>query len=292
MTIDAAASPAPAGIPGLESAAEGDRDGRRRRRRGGRGGRDRDETNAELGLECETPPAGPEASVGTAAEVLSSTAPEAPQGPTGEAPEALPREDQSSRRRGRGCRERGPRERRAEDAGLEGTATAPAAGTEGAGMTAAPTEDARALATTEAVQAPGPDFGEPVTPTAEDREVERMEPVTLAEASGLGAATGSQAATPHRDSAQAEPRATRVEPVRFELPVEALSQLADDAGLAWITSDPQKVAAVAQAIAAEPRPVHPPRERKPVPVIDDGPLVLVETRRDLSQIALPFETLR
>ena len=31
------------------------------------------------------------------------------------------------------------------------------------------------------------------------------------------------------------------------------------------------------------------RERKAVVLPDDGPLVLVETRKDLSQIALPFE---
>jgi ribonuclease E len=32
-----------------------------------------------------------------------------------------------------------------------------------------------------------------------------------------------------------------------------------------------------------------PRERKPVVLADEGPLVLVETRKDLSQFALPFE---
>jgi ribonuclease E len=32
-----------------------------------------------------------------------------------------------------------------------------------------------------------------------------------------------------------------------------------------------------------------PRERKPVVLVDEGPLVLVETRKDLSQLKLPFE---
>jgi len=32
-----------------------------------------------------------------------------------------------------------------------------------------------------------------------------------------------------------------------------------------------------------------PRERPPVVVIDEGPLVLVETRRDLRDLQLPFE---
>jgi ribonuclease E len=35
--------------------------------------------------------------------------------------------------------------------------------------------------------------------------------------------------------------------------------------------------------------VHVPREPKPPVVIDEGPLVLVETRKDLSQITLPFD---
>jgi len=43
-------------------------------------------------------------------------------------------------------------------------------------------------------------------------------------------------------------------------------------------------------MASEPAPAHVPRERKPTAVIDEGPLVLVETRKDLSQIKLPFET--
>ncbi|MBL8289923.1 MAG: hypothetical protein JNL85_18200, partial [Rubrivivax sp.] len=41
--------------------------------------------------------------------------------------------------------------------------------------------------------------------------------------------------------------------------------------------------------AAEPAPVRVPREPKPPVVVEEGPLVLVETRKDLSQIRLPFE---
>ena len=42
-------------------------------------------------------------------------------------------------------------------------------------------------------------------------------------------------------------------------------------------------------VNAEPKPVHVPRERPPVVVLDEGPLVLVETRRDLGTMQLPFE---
>ena len=75
----------------------------------------------------------------------------------------------------------------------------------------------------------------------------------------------------------------------YALPVGELVQLARDVGLEWVNSDTDKVAAVQAAIAAEPQPVRIPRERPPVVVIDEGPLVLVETRKDLSDMVLPFE---
>jgi ribonuclease E len=76
---------------------------------------------------------------------------------------------------------------------------------------------------------------------------------------------------------------------RFELPVDDLQQVANASGLEWVNSDLEKVAAVQALIAAEPKPVHAPRERPPVVVVDEGPLVLVETRRDLTDLKLPFE---
>ena len=75
----------------------------------------------------------------------------------------------------------------------------------------------------------------------------------------------------------------------FALPVDALQQVAASSGLQWVNSDADKIAAAQAAIAAEPRPIHVPRERPPVVVLDEGPLVLVETRRDLSAMPLPFE---
>ena len=76
---------------------------------------------------------------------------------------------------------------------------------------------------------------------------------------------------------------------RFELPLQSLHDIASASGLQWVNSDADKIAAVQAAIAAEPKPVHVPRERPPVVVIDEGPLVLVETRRDLSEMRLPFD---
>ena len=74
----------------------------------------------------------------------------------------------------------------------------------------------------------------------------------------------------------------------YTLPLADLQQIASGSGLEWVNSDAGKVAAVQAAIAAEPRPVHVPRERPPVVVIDEGPLVLVETRKDLASVKLPF----
>ncbi len=75
----------------------------------------------------------------------------------------------------------------------------------------------------------------------------------------------------------------------FVLPVAEMQALVQGVGLQWVQSDPEKVAAVQAAIAAEPRPVHVPRQRPAPVVLDDGPLVLVETRRDLRALVLPFE---
>ena len=74
----------------------------------------------------------------------------------------------------------------------------------------------------------------------------------------------------------------------YSLPLADLQQIANGSGLEWVNSDADKVAAVQAAIAAEPKPVHVPRERAPVVVLDEGPLVLVETRKDLADMKLPF----
>lgn len=76
---------------------------------------------------------------------------------------------------------------------------------------------------------------------------------------------------------------------RYALPLEDLAQIAQNSGLQWVNSNAERVAAVAAAIAAEPKPVHVPRERPAPVVMDERPLILVETRRDLRDMHLPFE---
>ncbi|MFN5809673.1 MAG: ribonuclease E/G, partial [Burkholderiales bacterium] len=75
----------------------------------------------------------------------------------------------------------------------------------------------------------------------------------------------------------------------FTLPMVQLQQVAQSSGLEWINSNPERVALIQAAIAAEPRPVHVPRERPAPLVLEEGPLILVETKRDLSQLHMPFE---
>jgi ribonuclease E len=129
-------------------------------------------------------------------------------------------------------------------------------------------QDVRAADTTAAVdatpEAQAPAAVAPVDPVAAEAEAVAMEAVVEAVAPAPVAAP-------------------------FVLPLAALQDIAQAAGLEWVNSDADKIRVAQEAIANEPRPVHVPRERKPAVVIDEGPLILVETRKDLSQVSLPFE---
>ena len=86
----------------------------------------------------------------------------------------------------------------------------------------------------------------------------------------------------------AAPRAGLPVVTGYTLQIDNLNQVAQSSGLIWVNSDAAKVAAVQAAIAAEPQPVRVPRERPPAVVLNEGPLVLVETRKDLKDMNLPF----
>ena len=75
----------------------------------------------------------------------------------------------------------------------------------------------------------------------------------------------------------------------FELPLGDLAQIAESSGLQWVNSDAKRIASAQQAMAAEEQPVRVPRERPAVVLPQDSDLKLVETRRDLKSVTLPFE---
>jgi ribonuclease E len=122
-------------------------------------------------------------------------------------------------------------------------------------------------------------------------------PHTAAQADAAPQAAAQSEATPQAAAPVAAPAtpapAVQAAPAMpavsaFVLPIENLVEVAQSSGLRWVNSDPHKIAVVQAAIAAEPVPVHLPRERSAPVVLDDAPLVLVETKRDLGQMQLPI----
>ena len=98
-------------------------------------------------------------------------------------------------------------------------------------------------------------------------------------------------AAPAPQVASAPAPATRALPqvASYDLPLQDLAQVASASGLQWVNSNTSKIAETQAAMAAEPRPAHVPRERAPVVALQASPLVLVETKRDLRNMTLPFE---
>jgi len=72
--------------------------------------------------------------------------------------------------------------------------------------------------------------------------------------------------------------------------MQSLVQVAQSSGLQWVNSDIGKIAEAQAAMAAEVKPAHVPRKRPAIVVSSESPLVLVETKRDLRDMKLPFET--
>ncbi len=255
-------------LPGAETPDTGEdsaerQGGRRRNRRGGRGGRDRDEAGAA--------PSDRQPSMAAAEPAQESLAAAAATVADGEAALAALRPEGSEagegRRRGRG------RNRRERSPEIDGELTP----TDGMSDSAAP---------------PSAAFQETDTPadlaTLLPASVpEPIEAPTVTEPSSVSIAEVAPVAPVA--PATARPSAAESVPA-FVLPIDSLQAVAESAGLQWVNSDTEKIRAVQAAMASEPAPVHVPRERKPAPVIDEGPLVLVETRKDLSQFKLPFET--
>ncbi len=157
-------------------------------------------------------------------------------------------------------------------------ASAPEAATAATAAAATATAAAAAAATPAATEA-APAAAAPIEAIATAAPV----------AAPAAAAPAVPAAAPAPAASAASAPAALPKVQAFTLPLAQLHEVASASGLQWVNSDADKVAAVQAAIAAEPRPVHVPRERLPLVVKDEGPLILVETRADLRALTLPFD---
>ena len=147
-------------------------------------------------------------------------------------------------------------------------------------VTAAPVLSTPA-ATVELAAESMPEAAQPLTPAPRAVAAEMPVPALIA--------TVVPTPTPAH-TAKAEPKPAAMPAVQpFALPLDELAQVAEQSGLQWVQSDASKVASVQATIAAVPKPAHVPRPRPALPVVDEKPLVLVETKRDLRQHKLPFE---
>ena len=252
------------------------------RRRGGRGG---DHTERQ----DRTDRAADENTVATA--VALATGEVAPDGQDTDGNAEAPRQNRDRHSRDRYGRDR--RQRNDDQAASESTdSTSP----DGFRADVASNAEATDTAPTRSYFAQSTDNALAPVTAAEAAAVAEVVEAAPAPAVAVAAAAVAPAmtpiATPAPAPAQAEvtPPASMPKVQGYNFSIDALQQVAQQAGLQWVQSDAEKIAQVQAAIAAEPKPIHAPRELKPAVVVDDGPLVLVETRRDLRNMPLPFET--
>ncbi|MBI3383050.1 MAG: Rne/Rng family ribonuclease [Aquabacterium sp.] len=252
-------------VAGNTPAAEGEqREGGRRRRRGGRGRGEREEgQNLVEGTDGAESTAQADAEAANAKPADNAAAQGDETGVEGEGQEG------ARRRRGR---DRVRRDR--------------SEGGENADNAGQPSETAFADTLPNAEAASALSMPLP-TPVVADTGTFSLAPASEAPVETPAAApvvVAQAAAAPVVAAQEAKPA-----PAPFVLPMGELQSIAQSAGLEWVNSDAEKIRIVQEAIASEPKPVHVPRERKPAVVLDEGPLILVETRKDLNQITLPFE---
>ncbi|MCW5654437.1 Rne/Rng family ribonuclease [Hydrogenophaga sp.] len=281
------------GATGTDTATQATEGGQARGERRGRNEQRRRQPRAEgqegVRSEAQDAQATP-ADGANASETVAADTPRAPDA-EGNAPRSGNRERRSRDRYGRDRRERAPREGEAADAAtISNEAT-----TEDAPMVSAPAEAA-------AYEAPMRSYFT-VPPVAQDVAVSTPA-LTTPDATVVAVEAPAAAPLPTpvppplvvASAVPAPQAAAKTEAVNglpkvqpYTLSVQDLLQVAQSSGLEWVNSDPGKVAQVQAAIAAEPKAIHVPREPRPPVVIDEGPLVMVETRKDLRGMALPFE---
>ena len=271
----AAAMGGEAGAPRQERPAQeaGREGGNERRGRGDRNGRRNDRNSdrpEEGGAGAEDRPFNPEAATLSAHDVDGNvnTAATQPGGEPGD-DQRQPRERRSRDRYGRDRRERGEGEAQGQrnEGSEQNPESAPPKADFESNQPAAPEKTAQS-----ATEFVAPRFAPVVAPAA---PVVATTPVPAPAKVVAPAPASANAGLPKVQS--------------YDLPLQDLAQVAEGSGLQWVNSDATKIAQVQQAMALEAKPVHVPRERAQQAVSTEGPLVLVETKRDLRDMPLPFE---
>jgi len=193
-------------------------------------------------------------------------------------------EGEERRRRGRRGRNRYRRDREGGEQGVRAEG-------EGEGETEVEGEqDVQATAPVEAEVAAAPQQApvqQPVEPVVTEavapviaQPVEPVQPVQTAEPVVTAAAAVVEAAPQAIAAAMAEvPAPAPVSAVAkaAPLPIETLQHVVTDVGMTWVHTDAQKLQASQEEAARAVTPPRVPRERKPLPPIQQGPMILVET---------------
>ncbi|MDC6176892.1 Rne/Rng family ribonuclease [Ralstonia solanacearum] len=209
-------------------------------------------------------------------------------------------EGEERRRRGRRGRNRYRRDRegaegvRAEDETEDEGETAaaePATATQPAVEAVQPAAPVVHETVTEPVQTPAPAAIETAVPTVQTPvhavEAETVAPVPAQPAAQPAEPVAAVAATPATEaaadtivtaSAEVPAPVSTVAQVS-PLPIGTLQAVVADAGMTWVHTDSQKLQAAQEEAARTVTPPRVPRERKPLPPIQQGPMVLVETNR-------------
>jgi len=304
--LAAATVPPPVESEGDTALADSERDRSRRRRRGGRG-RGEGRGDEAMPLDGDGPITDATLAVGTAVPAGEPLARTLGEPGLADSDAATTADGERPRRRGRGRRGE-VRNGESSEAGAvspmtEGTVAADAADAADHGAVpfaaadAAPADAMSEAVAAEVVEAPAATIAVDTLPVAEPAD----EPVAAAPAPASEPVAAAPADAPVDTPvympviAQDVPVVALPAPapsapvVPYSLPTEELLAVAASSGLQWVHSDAEKVREAQAAMADAPQPIRVSRAPRRIELVEQGPLVLVETRKDLSQMKLPFE---
>ena len=199
-------------------------------------------------------------------------------------------EGEERRRRGRRGRNRYRRDREGaegvraegEDEGAESEESADEAVAEMHAEPAQPATVTEPVQTTSfaPIENPAPVVHEPVHAAEAVAPVSALPPVQPTEPAVVAAAPAEEVADEAIVTAFAEvPAPVSTVAKASPLPIETLQSVLTNAGMTWVHTDAQKLQTAQEEAARAVTPPRVPRERKPLPPVQQGPMVLIETNR-------------